>query len=96
VILASITVSPKTPRDGKLEISPEVAVTLAGLGLDFAIRTPAGEDRAQVSAFTCTCEKRAEGPHDHFFLESPLLKSLVPGSRVNLELSGGQVTVSKG
>jgi hypothetical protein len=93
VILASLTVSPKTPRDGRLLIPAEVAATLAGLGLDFPIVTSAGQDRGQVSSFLCNCNKEGAGSHEHHFVESPLLRQLVPGSIVQLELDANRLTI---
>ena len=81
------TVSRKTPRDGKLEISPVAASVLAGFGKEFEIETGGRPARARLVGMPCTCEKaKAQGAHVHYFLESEPLKSLTPESVVCVEI----------
>jgi hypothetical protein len=81
------TVSRKTPIDGRLEITSVGAARLGGLGDGFEVAM--GEERApaRVGTMECTC-RGPERPHVHYFLESPMLKQLEPGSDVELELEG--------
>jgi hypothetical protein len=86
VLLEIRTVSHKTPRDGKLEILPETADRLARLGAEFPIESSGGTSNARVTTMACTCEKGAGSTHVHAFVESVLLKVLLPGSQVHIEL----------
>ena len=87
-------VSRKTPLDGKLEISPEAAARLGALGEEFALASAGRAGRGRLEAMTCTCAKAASaGSHLHHFIESPLLKALVPGSSVRVELEADRKTL---
>jgi hypothetical protein len=95
MLLEVVTVSRKTPQDGRLLITPEAAATLRALGEDVALTAPGGCDRAKVTSMTCSCGKEAPGGHEHHFVESPLLRNLVPGSVVRLEIdSTGNLAIS--
>ncbi|GAC1516133.1 MAG: hypothetical protein NVS1B4_09600 [Gemmatimonadaceae bacterium] len=89
-------VSRKTPADGRLEISHDLASRLesakeTGLTLAFA----GGTDDAHVASFACTCGKAdARGQHHHFFLESTLLLRLTPGHEVTVSYDSGARLVS--
>ena len=85
-------VSRKTPGDGMLEITKPVAEKLLRQGNEFDLTTPAGDGRVTLTSVPCTC-RGADNPHEHWFLRSELLKSLVPGSEVDLSLAGHRVTV---
>ena len=95
MLLERRTVSRKTPRDGRLEISAESAARLAALADDFAVTTGGAMGRGRLEAMPCGCAKGAGGGHVHHFVESPLLMALVPESTVVVELdeSGGAPTV---
>jgi hypothetical protein len=86
-VLDRPSVSRKTPLDGKLEISPAAASRLADLGAEFPL-TVGGEreGRGQLQSFACTCAKAGEGGHVHYFVESPLLRDLAPGTEVQVQL----------
>jgi len=89
-------VSDKTPRDGKLEVSPEVADSLKALGDDLPLSTPAGDSRAEVRSMECTCGKRGNERHIHYFVVSPLFKDLVAGTEVRLEIDDlGRLIVAR-
>jgi hypothetical protein len=85
VLLERRTVSRKTPGDGRLEITKPAATRLRGLGRGLEVDVGGDRTRATVGAMTCTC-RGADKPHEHYFLESPGLKQLDPGSEVDLEL----------
>jgi hypothetical protein len=89
VVIEEPTVSRKTPRDGRLEISESTVAQLAQLGETFSVRTAHGSGEARLHAMTCTCAKSAStGQHVHHFVESDVLRALEPGARVRLELDG--------
>jgi hypothetical protein len=90
------TVSAKTPRDGKLEITAAAASRLGGEGVEFALSAPAGEGRARLTEMECTCEKSAGARHLHHFIESPLLARLDPGTRVRIDFEDGRLSVRPG
>lgn len=87
MLLEQRPVSRKTPLDGKLEISPDAAARLAALGDEFPLASGGQEGRGRLHSMTCSCAKAAAtGSHLHYFVESPLLTGLVPGSEVRVEL----------
>jgi hypothetical protein len=79
MIMFSCVVSRKTPRDGKLEIPagamaelrPASAVVLRG-------------ESAPVRLVTMPCTCRGPEAHEHYFLESDVLKSLPIDARVDV------------
>jgi hypothetical protein len=85
VLLERRTVSRKTPRDGRLELTKPAAQRLEQLGgtLDLSVGDEGGT--AIVSSFECTC-RGPDKRHLHYFLESDLLKALPPESVVLVEL----------
>jgi hypothetical protein len=77
------TISRKTPGDGKLEITKIAAGRLESLGGAFAVRVNDADGRAKLGEMPCTCRGK-DVPHVHYFVESDLFRSLVPGSTVEL------------
>jgi len=88
------TVSRKTPGDGKVEITRPVADKLKRVGTRLQIETPAGKGTAELTSMPCTC-RGENNPHEHWFLASPLLRSLVPGTEISLSLEDKTVVVSQ-
>jgi hypothetical protein len=87
VLIEERTVSRKTPVDGMLEISANAAEQVATLGATFLLSTAGGEGRARLHAMSCTCAKAASsGQHQHYFVESDILRALEPGTDVRVEL----------
>ena len=96
MLLERRTVSRKTPGDGRLEITKRAATRLGDLGRDVELDVGGERTTATLGTRACTC-RGAEKPHEHYFLESPALKRLMPGAEVDLELEGdGVVRVSNG
>jgi len=96
MLLEQRTVSRKTPRDGRLEITAESAARLAALGSDFALSRGDAEGRAHLHSMPCGCAKGtsdATNGHVHHFVESPLLMALVPETSVLIELEEATETV---
>jgi hypothetical protein len=87
VFIEQRTVSRKTPKDGKLEISAAAAARLGALGESFTLRTDSSQGRAQLHVMSCTCDKgTASGAHLHHFVESEILRALEPGTDVRVAL----------
>jgi hypothetical protein len=88
------TVSRKTPRDGRLEITGAAAARLAHGGATLRIEVAGRSAPATVDTMTCTC-RGGEHPHEHYFVQSQLLKELTVGSEVDLTVnaSGDVITV---
>ena len=93
MLLEQRTVSRKTPRDGRLEITAESFARLEALGDDFALARGDAEGRARLHSMPCGCAKGATSGHVHHFVESPLLMALVPESTVLVELEESTGTV---
>jgi hypothetical protein len=85
MLLERRTVSRKTPGDGRLEITKRAAARLRDLGQALELDVGGERTSATLGTMTCTC-RGAENPHEHYFLESPALRQLTPGSEVDLEL----------
>jgi hypothetical protein len=98
MLIEQRTVSRKTPLDGKLEISAAASERLHSLGDSFPLRTASGEGRARLHAMSCTCAKSsASGAHQHYFVESDLLRALEANSEVRVELDDahpGSLTIA--
>ena len=88
MFLEQRTVSRKTPLDGKLEISPAVAGRLEVLGAEFPVAALGREEPGRLESLECSCAKAASagGRHVHHFVVSPLLRGLVAGAQVRVEL----------
>ena len=86
--IESRTISRKTPGDGKLEITKNAAGKLESLGTTFSVRVNEREGDATLGTMPCTC-RGDDQPHVHYFVESELFRSLVPGSSVDLLVDDG-------
>lgn len=79
------TVSPKTPADGKLEITKVAAGRLESLGSRFPVVVDDRHGDGALATMPCTCRGH-DKPHVHYFVESDLFRSLAAGSDVDLFL----------
>lgn len=88
MLLERRSVSQKTPRDGRLEVSARTAELLGGVSSDVRLELGTVIGRGTVTSMACECGAAtgAVGSHRHFFVDSPLFQSLVPESEVRLEL----------
>lgn len=93
MLLERRTVSRKTPRDGKLEISPGTEAALTPLGSSLTVAWQGREAPASVARMSCTCAK-GTGQHQHVFLESELFRALDAGSEVDLALDEGSARLA--
>lgn len=79
------TVSRKTPVDGKLEISKKAAQRLSSLDSLLMLELAGKRAPARLATMACTC-RASDTPHEHQFVDSELLKTLVAGAEVELNL----------
>jgi hypothetical protein len=86
MLIEECPVSRKTPNDGMLEISSAAAAKLAALGPEFPVRSEGRDGTARLHAMACTCAKGAGASHIHHFIESPMLRALIPGTDVRVEM----------
>ena len=86
------TVSRKTPRDGKLEISADASSHLAPLGPHLSAGWHGAEAPAALVRMSCTCGS-GNATHEHHFLESVLFRTLPVGETVDVTLESGVVRV---
>lgn len=89
-LLERRTVSRKTARDGKHEISADTALRLRALAAPLPIVVDGVADRATVAAMPCTCRPEA---HEHWFIESPALRSLEAGREATTVLADDGRTI---
>ena len=87
-------VSRKTARDGKHEISADLAARLRRLATTLDVIVDGVADRASIASMPCTCQ----GPeaHEHWFLESNALRTMEAGreARVALGNDGRTLEIS--
>ena len=87
-------VSRKTARDGKHEISADLAARLRRLATTLDVIVDGVADRASIESMPCTCQ----GPeaHEHWFLESNALRTMEAGreARVALGNDGRTLEIS--
>ena len=79
------TISRKTPGDGKVEITKVAKARLEALGAAFPVVVDDASGHATLAEMPCTCRGK-DTPHVHYFVESDLFRSLVPGSTVELRV----------
>ena len=89
-VLEHRTVSRKTARDGKHEISAETAARVRTLSLPLDLRVDGVTDQAAVVSMACTC--RAE-PHEHWFIEAKALRALDAGQVATMSLADDGHTI---
>jgi hypothetical protein len=85
-------VSRKTPADGKLELAPATAERIRAMSSDPVLVVNGARGRATVSDLECTCGTVPD-QHTHYFLESTLLRTLIPESEVAIDLLTDATTV---
>lgn len=91
--LALVTVSRKTPRDGKLEI-PEAAFDRLTSAGPFLVAAQGQVVPGTTEVMPCTCARAAGAGHVHWFLVSDVLRGLAPEWQVAIRQGGdGVVTV---
>ncbi|MGQ0640433.1 MAG: hypothetical protein ACT4P6_06630 [Gemmatimonadaceae bacterium] len=92
-----VVVGRKTPGDGKLEVSPGLAMSLGGHGSVLDVRLQGRALSGRVSAMECTCTKAsAAGKHEHQFVECDAFRDLAAGAELQLSADGTTLTVALG
>lgn len=87
----------KTPDDGKLEISSELAEVLGGDGALVLVQFAGGEQRGHVTVMECTCAKAAtSGVHLHHFLQCDAFREVAAGTALSLSADRASVQVELG
>jgi hypothetical protein len=83
-VLERRAVSRKTARDGKHEISADLAARLGRLSTTLDVLVDGVAGRASIASMPCTCQ----GPHahEHWFLESDALRSMQVGREARISL----------
>jgi hypothetical protein len=89
-LLEHRTVSRKTARDGKHEVSVETAARLRALSLPFDVIVDGVPDRGTLVTMACTCRPEA---HEHWFIEAHALRSLEAGREATTSVSPDGRTV---
>ena len=89
MLLACRTVSGKTPRDGRVEIPKRGADALAESGASFDVEFAGARTVGSTGTMSCRC-RGSDDEHVHYFVESPVLMALIPGSNVDLEFDPGE------
>jgi hypothetical protein len=79
------TVSRKTPKDGKLEITKPAAEKLSVLTGAFDVDLSGSRSPASLGTMECTC-RGADTPHVHYFIQSSVLQRLSEGEEVEIDL----------
>jgi hypothetical protein len=85
------TVSRKTARDGKHEISAQTAARLRSLSSPFDVIVDGVVDQGTLVVMPCTCRPEA---HEHWFIEAKALRSLEAGREAITCLGGDGRTVA--
>lgn len=89
-VLEVRTVSRKTARDGKHEISADTAARLRDLTSPLTVIVDGVRDRASVASMPCTCRADA---HEHWFIQSEALRALEAGREATTSLGTDGATV---
>jgi hypothetical protein len=89
-VLERRSVSRKTARDGKHEISPETAARLRALSVPLNVIVDGVLDTAAVIPMPCSCRPE---PHEHWFIEATALRSLEAGRVATTSLAGDGCTI---
>ncbi|MEO7965069.1 MAG: hypothetical protein ABIT38_14285 [Gemmatimonadaceae bacterium] len=96
MLLQLLTVSRKTPTDGKVEITLETARRLSPYGERLRINVEEAHSAGTVSSALCSCGKGNGDEHEHHFLASELFRGLTPNETIVLELvADGEITVAR-
>jgi hypothetical protein len=91
----TVVVGRKTPGDGKIEVSPELAATLGGDGSAVDVRLQGRGLTGAVSVMECTCAKAStSGKHEHHFVQCDAFRALPIGTELSAQAAPGRLTLS--
>ncbi len=79
------TISRKTAKDGRVEITKRAAEAFSKLIGPFDVDLSGARTPASLGTMDCTC-RGADNPHVHYFIQSPALRALAAGDEVDLDL----------
>src|SRR4051794_33327074 len=79
------TVSRKTAKDGRLEITKRAAEKFSALNGSFKVDLSGTQSSASLGTMECTC-RGEDNPHVHYFIQSPALQALAAGDEVDVDL----------
>ena len=89
-VLEVRTVSRKSARDGKHEISADTAARLRDLPSPLNVVVDGVRDRGSVAAMPCTCRPEA---HEHWFIQADALRALEAGREATTSLAADGETI---
>jgi|ERR671914_3006897 hypothetical protein len=89
-LLESRSVSRKTARDGKHEVTAKTAARLRALPSPFDVIVDGMADRGTLVPMPCACRGEA---HEHWFIEAQALRSLEAGREATTSIGVDGYTV---
>ncbi len=96
-VIERAVVSRKTPGDGKLEVSPQLAIALGGDGTIVQVRIAEREAPGTVEIMSCTCAKAGtSGRHEHHFVQCDAFRDMAVGAELQLTAQGAAIDVVLG
>ncbi len=93
--IRSLVVGRKTPRDGKIEVSPELAATLGGDGSTIDVVLHGRDLTGVVTVMECTCTNAsASGKHEHHFVQCDAFRALPVGTELSAQAAPGLLSLA--
>jgi hypothetical protein len=89
-VLERRTISRKTARDGKHEISVDTAARLKALPAPLGVVVDGVADRASILSMPCGCRPEA---HEHWFIEAAALRALEAGRQATMSIASDGRTI---
>ena len=95
IIIERAVVGRKTPADGKLEVSAQLALALGGDGSVLQVHIAERKTEGTVVVMPCTCAKTGiSGKHEHHFVQCDDFRTLPVGSGLRLEGAPAELRIS--
>jgi len=95
IVIERAVVGRKTPGDGKLEVSAQLALALGGDGTALQVHIAERKTQGTVTVMPCTCEKAGKsGKHEHHFVQCDDFRTLPVGSGLRLQGATAELRVS--
>lgn len=95
--LETVTVSRKSPGDGRLLISPTAFSALSAVGNSLMVRVDSHHTQGHLATLQCTCNKTggaAGTAHTHHFVQADVIRELTPEAIVQLDLDGALLRIT--
>jgi hypothetical protein len=96
--LETVTVSRKSPGDGRLLISSTAFTALNAVGDSLRVRVESEHVPGHLTTLQCTCNKSggvAGTAHTHHFVQADVIRGLTPESIVRLDLDGALLQITR-